>query len=321
MQNVTDSKAIAIVGATSLIAKDLIINFASDNATRLILYGRNVDEIHRWLTSQNLEGRFVVADYASYGALDHDVVINFVGVGDPAVALAMGASIFDITLNFDQMIIRELEKNTHRRYIFISSGAVYGSNFAKPVSLESHSIINVNSLKSHEFYTVAKLYAECTHRSLSHLAITDLRVFNYFSSATNLDARFFITDLMRAVIGKSVLEVSGGEMVRDYIHPQDFYQLICRVIHAPEKNTAIDCYSMEPISKAKILKNFSEKFGLRWLIVGDDRNTVPDISRLKENYFSKNRMASEFGYKPSFSSLDALFECAEKILERKLVDK
>jgi nucleoside-diphosphate-sugar epimerase len=241
-------------------------------------------------------------------------VINFVGVGDPAKTVLMGRSIFEVTHHYDKIIIDELEKNPSRKYIFLSSGAVYGDNFDAPVTIDSPSKINVNSLRPEDSYSVAKLHAEARHRSLEQLNIVDLRVFNYFSRATNLDARFFITDLLRSIWEGSVFETSDEDFSRDFIHPLDFYKLICSVIEKKSINMSLDCYSKSAVTKREILELFSKRFNLKYKFVKNFSNSIVATGS-KRNYYSLNHRAEELGYRPDYASVDVLVLETEKIFE------
>jgi nucleoside-diphosphate-sugar epimerase len=115
------------------IAKDLIESFAFQDLHTLELYARRPQAVEEWLAHVNLTNRYSLHDYEAFRADKHfDAVLNFVGVGNPAQAAAMGASIFDLTLKYDALALDYVCQNPMCRYIFLSSGAVYGSSFEKP---------------------------------------------------------------------------------------------------------------------------------------------------------------------------------------------
>lgn len=105
----------------------------------------------------------------------------------------------------------------------MSSGAAYGEAFNEPVNKNTKAIININNLKQKDWYAVAKLHAECHHRTLSHISIVDIRIFNYFSHTQDMESRFLITDITRAINSKEILNTSAESIVRDYISPSDFF--------------------------------------------------------------------------------------------------
>jgi nucleoside-diphosphate-sugar epimerase len=224
---------IAILGATSQIARDLIVSFSVAEDKQLHLFARRPDEVTKWLVSVGLSGRYLVDEFSEFAKQEFDAVINFVGVGNPALAVAMGNSIFDITLRFDEMVLDYLQSHPACRYLFLSSGAAYGSSYNEPANCSTPAVVAINNLPPHEWYGVAKLHAECRHRAHPEFPIIDIRVFNYFSRTQELSARFLITDILRAIRDKTVLKTSPDYIVRDFLHPDDFYQLVSALLSAP----------------------------------------------------------------------------------------
>ncbi len=306
---------IAILGATSQIAKDLVLSFSVQSSHELVLYARRPEVVAQWLASVGLAGRCAVADFAAFSADAHfDAILNFVGVGNPAQAAAMGASIFDVTLKYDEMALDYVRQHPGCRYIFLSSGAAYGANFDEPVNEKTKAIIALNNLQSQDWYAVAKLHAECRHRSLAPLPIVDIRVFNYFSCTQDMEARFLITDILRGICDKTVLKTSSDYIVRDFLHPSDFYGLVNAILGAPATNEAVDCYSLSPIDKPTLLAAMQEQFGLQYEIT-QTRVSV-NATGNKPHYYSLNTRAADFGYQPALTSLEGIVKETQIILQR-----
>lgn len=304
---------IAILGATSQIAKDLIFSFSIKADKHLHLFARRPDEARKWLASCGLVGRYQVDDFSGFAKMEFDAAINFVGVGNPAQAMAMGNSIFDVTLRFDEMVLEYLHSHPACRYLFLSSGAAYGSKFNEPATGDTPAVVAINNLAPHEWYGVAKLHAECRHRSHPEFPIIDLRVFNYFSRTQDLSARFLITDILRAIQEDAVLKISPDYIVRDFLHPSDFYKLVSALLSAPAANAVVDCYSRAPIDKPSLLANMQENFGLRYETTESARGV--NATGIKTNYYSLNTRAAEFGYRPSLTSLEGIMQETEAILQ------
>ena len=307
---------LAVLGATSQIAKDMVLSFFSEGRHELALFARRPEVVTQWLAATGLAGYYEVEDFAAFRANDHfDAVFNFVGVGNPAQAKAMGASIFDVTLKFDEVALDYIRQNPTCRYLFISSGAAYGSIFSEPVDANSKAVVSINSLQPQDWYAVAKLHAECRHRSLPHLPIVDIRVFNYFSHTQDISARFLISDIMRAICGQTVLQTSAEYIVRDFMHPSDFFKLVSALLNSPAENTAVDCYSLAPIDKQTLLETMHETFGLLYEIVPAAASI--DATGSKPHYYSLNTRAADFGYQPAFTSLDGILrEAAAMMLQQ-----
>lgn len=305
---------IAIFGATSQIAKDLIFSLSVKEKNELYLFSRDLNILKKWLEYKNINNNYKLLDYLDFNASEKfDVVINFIGVGDPAKALGMGTLIFDVTLKYDMQILGYLEKNSECKYIFLSSGAVYGSSFDTPVDVNSKAIIPINDFKQQDWYGAAKLYAECRHRALPEFSIIDIRLFNYYSYSQNISSRFLISDAVRAIQFNTVLITSSYNIIRDYIGPHDFYSLVSLLIASPHINDAVDSYTKEPIDKFTLLLALKEKFGLKYEV--DDTPLGLNASGMKINYFSKNMRASQFGYSPIKTSLSSVLEQSELLLE------
>ena len=305
---------LAILGATSQIAKDLVLSFTAQSNHELALFARRPEVVDQWLASVGLSGRHVVADFAVFNVEEYfDAILNFVGVGDPAQAAAMGAPIFDVTLKYDDMALDYVRQHPACRYIFLSSGAAYGSSFDAPVDENTQAAVAINNLQPQDWYAVAKLHAECRHRSLLHLPIVDIRVFNYFSHTQDISARFLITDIVRAIRDKAVLKTSPAYIVRDFVHPADFYNLVDALLASPAANVAVDCYSKAPVDKPTLLAAMQEQFGLRYEIT--EAPVGVNATGSKPYYYSQNTRAADFGYAPRLTSLEGILIEAKALLQ------
>ena len=147
-----------------------------------------------------------------------------------------------------------------------------------------------------DWYSIAKLYAEAKHRAMSDHSIVDVRVFNYFSHTQDMNARFLITDIVRAIKNKEILKTNAVNIVRDFITPPDFYRLIMFVINSLNENFSIDCYTKAPIDKFSLLKIFQKEFNLKYEIV---ENAGINGTGLKVNYYSKKNHSD---FQPIFTS-------------------
>ena len=306
---------IALLGATSHIARDLVLSCHQHSAHELVLYARRPDAVAQWQAAQGLAGRYPVADFAAFTVAEpFDGIVNCVGVGDPAKALAMGAAILDITHQYDTLALDYVRQHPACRYIFLSSGAAYGADFTQPVTEHSPAIIPINHLQSQDWYSIAKLYAECRHRAEADWPIIDIRVFSYMSRTLDSNARFLLADMLRAIRTKTILQTSAGEMVRDYLTPSDFYRLIDACLSAPPANAVVDSYSRAPISKSALLDLMQHNFGLQYARV--EHHAALNATGLKPHYYSLNRQAACYGYQPQLSSAEGIVQESDALLRQ-----
>ena len=304
---------IAILGATSQIAKDLISFLSLKTAYQLVLFARNVENVTSWLVGKNLP-TFEVLTYTDLRLVGKfDAIVNFVGVGNPVVANQIGASIFEVTRKFDQLALDYLLINPKCRYIFMSSGAAYGSNFEKPVSEHDNASVPINKITPQNWYGISKLYAESVHRSMQDLPIVDLRIFNYFSHTQDMDARFLITDIIRAIRDKKIFETSEEIIFRDFIHPSDLFTLIHNILNLDPKNCVVDCYSQAPIDKLGLLDELKKEFNFDFRLVKNKSGL--NVTGSKPYYFSLNRNAEIFNFKPAYSSLSGVIRESHSFFE------
>lgn len=306
---------IAILGGTSQIAKDLILSFSALNPLYdLTLFSRRPVELDKWMTLHGISKKYSSYKYEDFNNSNKfDAIINFVGIGDPGQTATMGSSILDVTSTYDQLALAYIKENPSCRYLFLSSGAAYGDVFNEPVTKNTKAAIPINQLKAHDWYGVAKLYAECCHRALSMYSIVDIRVFNYFSHTQDISSRFLMTDIVRAIKANEVLMVGPENIIRDFFGPDDFCLLVTCILRAPPLNAVVDCYTKEPVDKFSLLEMMKSEFGLQYQFTNEPVSV--NATGLKSQYYSKNHCAEAFGYVPTRKSLDVVREQTRLVLQ------
>src|SRR5262245_48742178 len=147
---------IAILGATSQIARDFIVSLArAGEGDELYLFARRPAAVSEWLVSLGIGGHYAVGEFSAFGKNTYDAIVNFVGVGDPARTAVMGASIFGVTFEFDRLALDYLDRHDRCRYLFLSSGAAYGCGFEEPVRRSSRAVFRAGDLPPQEWYGAA----------------------------------------------------------------------------------------------------------------------------------------------------------------------
>ncbi|MFM7639945.1 MAG: NAD-dependent epimerase/dehydratase family protein [Cyanobium sp.] len=300
---------IAILGATSHIAKDLILLFHDRH--QLVLYSRRPAAMMQWLSQITLK-RCINRHIDEFSdRLHYDAILNFVGAGDPETIRRLGKRILTITETYDQMVLGCLQEHPDCLYIFMSSGAVFGDNFSTPVDHQTPSIFPINNLLPQYYYGLAKAQSEYRHRMSDH-NIVYLRIFNYFSSAVNLQNESMICGMLRSILESREFVVDRVNVTRDYVGPKDFYQMIKLLLEQETINTAVDLYSRLPISKDLLIDKMKDRYGLR---VSVRDAPVAHATGVKENYYSINLAANSLGYRPTKTSIETIFEESDKILK------
>lgn len=302
---------IAILGASSELAKDFIALTLEQTEDDLLLYARRPQAVRHWLETIGNTTTEVYSFDDFPPAREVCALINFVGIGNPAQARLVGPSVFETTHFYDHLATDYVLKHPRCRYIFLSSGAIYGSDFEQPVTETSLAHVNINKQKNEDWYGLAKLHAECWHRSMPQTPIVDLRVFNYFSHTQDMKASYFMADVVRAIRDGIDLQTTSTNIVRDYLHPTDFHRLVYCILKAPPMNAAVDCFSRSPVDKFTLLGAIQAHYDLKYKV-----EDTASAGSVKLNYYSLSRLAEKFGYRPTMSSIDGILLESDKLFRK-----
>lgn len=307
------NKKIAILGATSHIAKGLVYNFIREDDYKLFLFARSPEKVKEFLKVNGLKGDISLSGFSGFATKEYDFIINCVGVGTPNKVRNNPSSVFTITEKYDSMILKYLSKFAKTGYLNFSSGAVYGGIFKDPAGDSSLHNILVNNFNWQDYYGIAKINSEAKHRAQKDLNIVDIRVFAYFSRFIDLKAGYFLTELIENIRQGDEFITSSCDFIRDYLHPCDLFDLIKLTMARRPFNTALDAYSRAVVSKFELLEYFSKNYGLKYRI--DEKLNFSCPTGEKNVYYSNSRKAAGLGYKPSYTSIDAIMKEVSFILE------
>lgn len=308
---------IAILGATSHIAKGLINNFLQCKEFRLHFYTRSSVRVCDFLKAMEKTAKhsYIIHEgYDDFMRLSYDVVINCVGVGTLNKPQSNYADYFTVNEKYDNLVIRYLhDYNPQALYICFSSGAVYGRNFTVPVEENSLNCIRVNHVAKKDYYTIVRLNSEAKHRAFKDLKIIDLRIFSYFSRFIDLTDDYFITDIIDCILKHKVLTVDERNIIRDYLHPQDLFTAVKCAINTAGVNGAFDITSAKPVAKQEILDYFVSEYNLKYEVKKSLNHHSP--TGAKNVYCSTYNVAMNIGYKPLYSSMDTIKEETKHIID------
>ena len=292
-------KKIAILGATSHIAKGLILNFLKGETSSLFLFARTPGKIKDFLKINSPGLNPHIQGFNNFQENKYDVIINCVGLGTPDKVREANGNVFKLTEEFDNLVLKYLRRHPKTIYINFSSGVVH--------------TITPGAFKPEHFYGIAKLYQEARHRALDKLHIVDIRVFSYFSRFIELDSGYFLTELIKNISEKKVFITTPCDFTRDFLSSEDLFSLVCLIIKAKPFNDVVEAYSLRTVNKFGLLDYFAENYSLKYTIKQKVKLSCP--TGQKDRYFSISKKASYlFGYKPKFSSLETVVKEAGYLL-------
>ena len=303
---------IAILGATSHIAKNLVYYFRQESREELFLFARNQGAVHEFLKATEGELPPSVAGFDFFPDGDYDAVINCVGIADPQKQKNAGVELFHLTERFDDLVLDYLAGHEKAVYVNFSSGAVYGTAFDSGVESNAVASIAVNGITPADYYRIAKLNAEAKHRAMADRNIIDLRVFSFFSRFIDLESGFLLTEMMRCVIERQPFQTNAVDIVRDYVAPSDLFSLVKLCAASNGINQPIDVFSAGPVRKSELIALFSCDFGLETRI-DEEAHVSPTGAKLA--YYSANHVATSLlKYIPALASRDAIRDEANEII-------
>jgi len=302
---------IAILGGTSHIAKGLILKFVQKQGDELSLFVRSEERMKIFLDEIDGNKNIRIKQFSELNNDKYDVLINCVGLNLFGDAASEAKHVFALTERYDNLIINYLINNPSSLYINFSSGAVFGTEFNQPVEAASQAKWDVNNIKETDYYGIAKLNAEAKHRALRDHNIVDLRVFGYFSRFIDLCARYLVCQILTCVKEKRVFVTDNTNIERDYIAPDDLFQLVEKCVEKKGINVVYDAYSLKPVSKFEIIDYFVENYGMKYKI--DETIDFSSVTGKKSCYYSINNKAKELGYVPLYTSLECIMREAQAI--------
>jgi nucleoside-diphosphate-sugar epimerase len=298
---------IAILGATGHIGRALTDTYARRDNVHLELFSRRPYETAAAYAGQS---RMTHRDLRGLNLSNVDIVINAIGIGDPARVPEGGRDIYKLTMQIEDAIDQALTGNSRCLTVFVSSGAVYGAlvENARAGTPATHPI---DSPRPADWYGLSKLAAELRHRAQGGRRIVDIRIFGFLSPQLNLKAAYFMSAVYQALLSGSKFITTGIDMTRDYIGAKELVSIIDAAAEQLQINTPLDTYTKSPAGKFEILRRL-ERLGLCWQ-VSDENAEAPD----RINYFSEYRKAETIGYHPERSSADVVEEVARELISSK----
>ena len=302
---------IAILGASGHIAKSLTYAFKDEPTFYLHLFTHSYDKTKLFAENIKLQNA-QINTYRHFNNFHFSSIINCTGIGDPDRLRDYPEEVFFVSEEIELLISNYLKIHRHTTYINISSGAVYGTKFLKEVDDNTITEIAINNLSNADFYGIAKINSEAKHRSMQKLNIIDLRIFGFFSQFIELNRSYLLSEIINCLKSNKTFITSESNIIRDYIHPIDFANLVKKCMMLDNINMAIDVYSKNPISKFEMLQYFKSMYNLNYEIKTGISNA--SVTGNKDYYFSKSRKVNEIGFKPQYTSLECIDYATNKIL-------
>jgi nucleoside-diphosphate-sugar epimerase len=296
---------VAILGAGSYVSRAILPGLLRSTDWEAVLHTRAPEPLTRWAVGRGLpRERISVLSSNEFGSRAFDVVVNFVGAGDPRLVNEMGEDILAVTAEWDLRALQVLRQRPSTGYIFASSGVATGEDFMLP----REPAAPLKAPAPDDYYARAKAEAEARHREHGDLSIVDLRLYSFYSADMGARLGYLVCAMLQSLLAGSVLTTDEHDIARDYLHPDDLVSAIIAVVRSTQSNGAYDLASVAPVHKFELLRRFHEKFDLQWQV----KSSISKPNKL--NYFSRDRALSRYGFVPKLSALEAVMDQATAFL-------
>lgn len=205
-------------------------------------------------------------------------------------------------LKLTQNSVRAAQLAHVRRFLYVSSGAVY-QNCAHAVS-ENHEVIEAGRIES---------YAELKRASEKIIESSDLnyaiaRCFSFVGpmAAPEMAVMSF---LARASVNEKII-LCSPEVVRSYMYPRDLVYVLLQMLISGEENLILNVGSAEAISLDKLSRKIAQLSGVDVQIQGSQDTSalagnyyVPDVSRLQQKIKTSDFLNLDESLKKTYSYL------------------
>ena len=267
MGHVVKPLRIGLLGATGLIAQELASHLRKEGHQVVGFTRTSSDEVS-FLTYSKLSNQTELS-----------AIVNLVGGHSKNSSAHDGNGIREI-----DVLASEWAESNNKPYIYVSSGAIFGTRLPSPVSDSSPMVEN----QSMEPYASSKVQAELRHETLRERGtlVSDLRLFSYAGPEFISMGNYFLSRLFRAAEEGREFEVRGPGFIRDYIGVQELWQAI-EISMSLEVGVKANLFSNEPVSRVQLLDLTRKHLGLKFKYSQDGSKDDSEI----ETYYSKHSKA------------------------------
>ena len=301
---ILENKNILITGATGLIASVITDIFRMYNLTQksgitIFLTSRDKNKLARAFGNESEEIKFVETDLLSEKDLPDriDYVIHSASVASPDRYVKYPVETVQSNLNSTLMLLNKY-KNV-QKFIFVSSGEIYGEVKTKDVRFSEDMTGEFYSLSPRSSYPISKLMAEniCVdyfeeYGSKTVIARPSHVYGPNFNKQDKRAASYFLTQGLKK---KNIELKSSGAQFRSFTYVNDAASGIISALTVGQPGQA---YNVSNTAEAMTMLNFVE-------LVAEEANI--DYSFRKEDTevshaVLSNKKLTELGWKPIFSN-------------------
>jgi nucleoside-diphosphate-sugar epimerase len=261
-----EGKKVIVTGATGLIGSfltDALLAFSA-NGGNLSLYitGRDGERARKRFPAAFARDdfHFVKADVAAPGSLPpgFDYIIHAASNADPASFASDPAGIMDANYIGTRGLLECARSNNACRFLFVSSGEVYGEPEGDMAAFREDFCGRVDFLSPRACYPSSKRAAEtlcaCYHKQYNTDIVIARPCHVYGPTITATDSRAHAQFVRQAAAGNDIVMKSAGAQLRSYCHVAD---AVAGLLHILLKGGPANAYNIANPASTVTIREFA----------------------------------------------------------------
>lgn len=321
-RNKLSGKTILITGATGLLGSVitdmlLFLNDTEDFGVRIYAAGRNKAGLtDRFGDRPDLF--FVPYDIMDPEGVDIqcDYVIHAAGNSDPAAFNTDPVGTIAGNVNGTYELLKNAEKSGCTRFIYISSGEVYGKSTAPGKAdipekgYEESDTGSSDPLSIRSNYPISKMMAEnlcvsfCSQYKPDTVIVRPCHLYGaaYRDNDSHAYAQFF----NNALSGNDIIMKSRGSQQRSYIYVMDCASGVLSALINGESSEAYNIADPDSVlTVAELAEHIAEAAGVHVVFKEPDDRDIRDRSPIERQVLDPSKLMA-LGWKPSFSAREGI---------------
>jgi UDP-glucuronate decarboxylase len=257
--------------------------------------------LKKWLQHPNLLiENYDISDKKSFKQLDYNFIIHSASIANPIAYKNNEEKIIKSNIDGTINILNNLNSDIVEKYMYISSGEIYGNlNIS---NIEESSFGAINPRNSRSIYPLSKKLSETytiLKSELNNLNFNIVRPFHIYGPGMNLNDGKIHSVLINSIISKKNIELfSNGQSIRTFCYISDAVRAFLTVLFQAKSGEIYNIANTEePIKIIDLCENIinSQKENLNIIINND---TTYEQSPILANIPSCEKLIS-LGWKPN----------------------
>ena len=239
----------------------------------------------RWISWNKSDIRTVEPKFNGFNYVIHGAATNaaetYIGM-DPLEK-------FSVTYEGTKRILDKIKNQNIEKFLFMSSGSVYGEIFSKPISEIESSAPLTNHLGASIGHAkrAAEFLCLATMASNPNLNINIARCFSFVGPYLPTELHYAIGNFINdASNGKPIVLRSNGESIRSYLYMSDAVTWLIQILLSDAKGEIFNVGSEESVTIKNLAKIFSTVTGSE--VVHEYKDTMKNLNTSAPDYYVPN---------------------------------